>query len=77
MSRASTPRPGRAWPAPNQASRAWLGRRPTRVTTPAAGDADAELACDLAVLIERGLVVPIHDGLTIRFALSTEEASEE
>jgi hypothetical protein len=77
MPRASAPRPSRARPAPTQASRASLNGFPPRLARPAADETDAELARDLGVLVERGLVVPIRDGLTIRFALSTEEASEE
>ena len=70
MSGAFSPRPGRAWPAPTRASRSSLGPSPTRFAPQAADDVDAELARDLAVLIESGLVVPIPDGLTVRFALS-------
>jgi hypothetical protein len=53
-------------------SRSWLGSSPTRFTQPEAGEVDADLARDLAVLIESGLVVPVPDGLTVRFALSPE-----
>ena len=69
MSGAFSPRPGRAWPAPTRTSRSWLGPSPTRCAAPASDEVDAELARDLAVLIESGLVVPIPDGLTVRFAL--------
>lgn len=72
MSGAFSPRPGRAWPAPAQASRSWLGPSRPRLTQPAAEEVDGELARDLAVLVESGLVVPIPDGLTVRFALSPE-----
>jgi len=77
MLRAPSLRPGRAWPTPTQASRSWLRRRPTRLTPPAADETDAELACDLAALVDSGLVVPIYDGLTIRFALSEEAEGAE
>jgi hypothetical protein len=77
MLRAPSLRPGRAWPTPTEASRSWLGRRPTRLAPPAADETDAELARDLAVLVESGLVVPIYDGLTVRFALSAEPEGAE
>jgi len=77
MPRASSPRPGRAWPTPTHTSRSWLGRRPPRFTQLAIDEADAELARDLAALIESGLVVPIPDGLTVRFALSAEAEGAE
>ena len=70
MSGAFSPRPGRAWPAPTRASRSSLGPSPTRSAPPTPDEVAAELARDLAVLIESGLVVPIPDGLTVRFALS-------
>ncbi|HYB29512.1 MAG TPA: hypothetical protein VEF89_23075 [Solirubrobacteraceae bacterium] len=47
------------------------------MTPPAADETDAELACDLAALVDSGLVVPIYDGLTIRFALSEEAEGAE
>jgi hypothetical protein len=37
---------------------------------PPSGEFEAELARDLAVLIESGLVVPIYDRGTIRYALA-------
>jgi hypothetical protein len=70
-------RPGQAWPAPTKAPRSWLGRSPTRFTSPAADETDQELARDLAVLVESGLVVPVHDGLTVRFAVSAEADGAE
>jgi hypothetical protein len=75
MSRDFSPRPGRAWPAPTRASRSWLNRSPTRLT--AADDLDGELARDLSVLIESGLVVPIPDGLTVRFAINPDAEGAE
>ncbi len=77
MSGPRSPRPGQAWPAPTQASRSWPGRRATQFAPPAADDTDAELARDLAVLVDSGLVVPIHDGTTVRFALSPEAEGAE
>lgn len=35
-----------------------------------AGNGQARLAFDLAVLIETGLVVPVQDGATIRYAVN-------
>ncbi|MGN6168513.1 MAG: hypothetical protein ACTHQQ_10135 [Solirubrobacteraceae bacterium] len=35
-----------------------------------AANGQARLAFDLAVLIESGLVVPVQDGATIRYAVS-------
>lgn len=77
MPGAHSPRPGRAWPAPSQASRSWFGRNPTRFAPLEADDTDVELAGDLAVLIDSGLVVPIHDGMTVRFALGPEAEGSE
>ena len=77
MSGASSPRPGRAWSARTRASGSWLGPSPTRFTQPEADEVDAELARDLAVLIESGLVVPVPDGLTVRFAISPEAEAAE
>ena len=76
MSRAFSPRPGRAWPAPARASTSWLDRSPTRPTPVPADEVDAELARDLSFLVECGLVVPIPDGLTVRFALSPDADAE-
>jgi hypothetical protein len=46
-------------------------RKPTRsAERPLAADGQARLAWDLAVLIESGLVVPVRDGATIRYAVS-------
>jgi hypothetical protein len=74
MSGAPTPRAGRAWPPPSRASNSWVdrtaGRRPA---APLSGEFEAELARDLAVLIESGLVVPIYDRGTIRYALAGDE----
>lgn len=70
MSGASTPRPGRAWPALSGGSRSWAQRTTTRVATPPpSGEFEAELARDLSVLIEHGLVVPIYDRGAVRYAL--------
>jgi hypothetical protein len=77
MLRAPSLRPGRAWPTPTQASRSWLGRRPARFVPPEPDETGAELARDLAALVDSGLVVPIYDGLTIRFALSPEAEGAE
>ena len=77
MSGASTPRPGRAWPALPGGSRSWAQRTATGIATPPpSGEFEAELARDLAVLIECGLVVPVYDRGTVRYALArdTEEA---
>jgi len=71
MPGAPTPRAGRAWPPPPSGSRSWDRRTATRVAgPPASGEFEAELARDLAILIERGLVVPIYDRGTIRYALA-------
>lgn len=44
-------------------------RKPTRFADqPTNGQ--ARLAWDLAVLIESGLVVPVQDGMTIRYAVN-------
>lgn len=71
MSGAPTPRAGRAWPPPPRGSKSWAPRTPGRVpAAPPSGEFEAELARDLAVLIESGLVVPIYDRGTIRYALA-------
>jgi len=71
MSRASTPRPGRAWPALPGVSRSWTQRTTPSVAAPPPNDEfEAELARDLAALIECGLVVPVHDRGTVRYALA-------
>jgi hypothetical protein len=76
MSGASTPSPGRAWPALPGGSRSWADRTTARVATrPPSGEFEAELARDLAVLVECGLVVPVYDRGTIRYALA-EDADE-
>jgi hypothetical protein len=77
MSGPRSPHPGQAWPAPAQAPRSWSGRTPTRSAPLAADDTDAELARDLAVLVDSGLVLPIHDGTTVRFALGPETEGAE
>jgi len=74
MSGAPTPRPGRAWPALPGGSRSWSERTATRVASPPpSGEFEAELARDLAVLIECGLVVPVYDRGTVRYALAGDE----
>jgi len=71
MSGAPTPRAGRAWPPPPRGSRSWARRAATRVPAPPpSGEFEAELAQDLAILIKCGLVVPIYDRGTIRYALA-------
>jgi hypothetical protein len=71
MSGAPTPRAGRAWPPPPTGSRSWADRTTSRAAAaPPSGEFEAELARDLAVLIESGLVVPIYDRGTIRYALA-------
>jgi hypothetical protein len=71
MSGASSPHPGRAWPALPGGSRSWTQRTATGVATPPPSDEfEAELARDLAVLIERGLVVPVYDRGTVRYSLA-------
>jgi hypothetical protein len=73
MSGTPTPRAGRAWPSPPRASRSWADRTAPRVpVAPPSGEFEAELARDLAALIECGLVVPIYDRGTIRYALAGE-----
>jgi hypothetical protein len=77
MSGAPTPRAGRAWPPPPRGSRSWADRTTSRGrAAPPSGEFEAELARDLAVLVESGLVVPIYDRGTIRYALAgdAEEA---
>jgi predicted transcriptional regulator len=44
-------------------------RKPTQLAEQAA-NSQARLAWDLAVLIESGLVVPVRDGATIRYAVN-------
>jgi len=74
MSGAPTPRPGRAWPTLPGGSRTWPERATTRVASPPpSGEFEAELARDLAVLIECGLVVPVYDRGTVRYALAGDE----
>lgn len=47
-------------------------RKPTRFAEQfLAADAQARLARDLAVLIESGLVVPVRDGRTVRYAVKS------
>jgi len=71
MSGASSPRPGRAWPALSGGSRSWAQRTAASVATPSpSGEFEAELARDLAVLIECGLVVPVYDRGSVRYALA-------
>jgi len=73
MPGAPTPRAGRAWPPVPRGSRSWADRTATRAASPPpSGEFEAELAEDLAVLIECGLVVPIYDRGTIRYALAGE-----
>ena len=73
MSGAFKPQAGRAWPSPARSSRQRLFRTPARFTAlPPAADTEAQLARDLAVLIESGLVVAIRDGTTLRFAVNTD-----
>jgi hypothetical protein len=77
MSGTPTPRAGRAWPPPRGGTKSWARRTTNRVpAAPPSGEFEAELARDLAVLIESGLVVPIYDRGTIRYALAggAEEA---
>jgi len=71
MSGTPTPRAGRAWPPPPRGSKTWAGRTAPRAPAPPpSGEFEAELARDLAVLIECRLVVPIYDRGTIRYALA-------
>lgn len=71
MPGAPTPRAGRAWPPPPRGSRSWTDRTVSRGSAaPPSGEFEAELARDLAVLVESGLVVPIYDRGTIRYALA-------
>ena len=71
MSGTPTPRAGRAWPPPPRGSTSWASRTAGRVpAAPPSDEFEAELARDLAALIESGLVVPIYDRGTIRYALA-------
>ena len=77
MSETPTPRAGRAWPPAPGGSRSWAPRTATPVANPRpSSEFEAELARDLAALVECGLVVPVYDRGTIRYALAgdAEEA---
>jgi hypothetical protein len=73
MPGAPTPRAGRAWPPPPRGSKSWArGTTSPAPAAPPSGEFEAELARDLAALIECGLVVPIYDRGTIRYALADD-----
>ena len=68
MSQVPEPRGGQPWP-PQATPR--VPRTPTQFAEQrAAANGQARLAWDLAVLIESGLVVPVQDGQTIRYAVN-------
>lgn len=48
-----------------------LGDRPGHVPA-----AQAQLAADLAVLVEQGLVVAVHDGETLRYAVNRNDEGD-
>lgn len=73
MPGAPTPRAGHAWPPPPRGSKSWADRTASRSSAaPPSGEFEAELARDLAALIKCGLVVPIYDRGTIRYAIADE-----
>lgn len=76
MSSGAKPQAGQSWRPPTRRLKSrpvavGLGDRPSRV---AAGQ--AQLAADLAVLVERGLVVAVHDGETLRYAVNPDDEGD-
>ena len=71
LSRFPKPRGAEAWP-PQATRPMWRApRKPTQFAEQLeAANGQARLAWDLAVLIESGLVVPVQDGATIRYAVN-------
>jgi hypothetical protein len=70
ISRLHEPRGGQPWPPQATRSMRRAPRKPTQFPgPPLAANGQARLAWDLAVLIESGLVEPVQDGETIRYAV--------
>jgi hypothetical protein len=69
MAAVSKPRPGRAWVKSDRRveTEPVPGPRSARTPNPS-GDEQAQLARDLAALIEAGLIVAVDDGREIRYA---------
>ena len=71
MSRFTEPRGAEAWPPQATRSTRRVSRRQTQFAEQLeAANGQALLAWDLAVLIDSGLVVPVQDGTTIRYAVN-------
>lgn len=73
MSAGGKPRAGQSWRPSRRRPKSrplpiGLGDRPGHVSA-----AQAQLAADLAVLVEQGLVVAVHDGETLRYAVNLDE----
>lgn len=76
MSPGAKPQAGQSWRPPTRRPKSrppalGLGDRPDHGSA-----AQAQLAADLAVLVERGLVVAVHDGDTMRYAVSPHDEGD-
>ncbi len=71
------PRPGRAWVKSDRrrVETAPVPRPGSARTPNPSGDEQAQLARDLAALIEAGLIVAVDDGPEIRYAAASGEES--
>jgi hypothetical protein len=73
MSPGAKPRAGQSWRPPTRRPKSRSGAvRHADRAGPVSSD-QAHLAADLAVLVEQGLVVPVHDGETLRYAVNPDD----
>jgi hypothetical protein len=73
MSPGAKPRAGQSWRPPTRMPKSrsvalGLGDRAGHVSAD-----QAQLAADLAVLVDQGLVVAVHDGETLRYAVNPDD----
>ena len=74
----TAPLAGRAWPPRARGTGTRFLQPATRLpASMATAELEAELARDLAALVENGLVVPIRDGETLRYSLATDSEGAE
>lgn len=76
MSAGGKPRAGQSWRPPRRRPKSSpraisVGDRPGHVSA-----VQTRLAADLAVPVEQGLVVPVHDGETLRYAVNPEDEGD-
>jgi hypothetical protein len=76
MSPGAKPRAGQSWRPPTRRPKSrsaalGLGDRAGHVSAD-----QAQLAADLTALVEQGLVVAVHDGETLRYAVNPDDEGD-